>query len=49
MASFSCGIDALMFGQLDDVGLGRLGQLAELGEGVADALLGLEVVGERRR
>ena len=34
-------------GQLDDVGLGRLGQGPELGQGVADALLGLEGVGER--
>ena len=33
--------------QLDDVGLGRLGQLAQLGQGVGDALLRLEVVGER--
>ena len=34
-------------GQLDDVGLGRLGQGAELGQGVADALLGRQGVGER--
>ena len=32
--------------QLDDVRLGRLGQLAELGEGVGDALVLLEVLGE---
>ena len=34
-------------GQLDDVGLGRRGQLAELGEGVALRLVGREPVGER--
>ena len=35
-------------GQLDDVGLGLRGQLAELGEGVVDALLVGEAVGELR-
>ena len=35
-----------MFGQLDDVGLGPLGQLAELGERVVEALLVGEPVGE---
>ena len=36
-------------GQLDDVGLGLRRQLAELGEGVVDALLGREAVGELRQ
>ena len=35
--------------QLDDVGLGPLGQLAELGEGVADALVVAQPLGEQRQ
>ena len=47
MVALSCGMRGRDVRQLDDVGLGPQRQLAELGEVVADALLGGEQVGER--
>ena len=46
MAALSCGMEARDVGQLDDVGFGRLGQLAQLGQGIADPLVWLEVLGK---
>ena len=46
MVALSCGIEAETFGSLMTLASGRVHQLAELGEVVADPLLGREDLGE---
>ena len=46
MAALSCGIEAEMFGSLMMLASGRLGQFAQLGQRVVDALVRLEALGE---